>query len=440
MVSTLNLDDEDDFGGDAPGSQTSTKRSDGKRKFGDLDEEEEDVFGRKLEKAKKREAAFIVTFAKREQEIADLKSAVRDLKTQLRPPSMQFSMEGKSKKRLAMVATATNAPTSQPVLSTPIEQVESSMPTKVKRKTLCAKHLWTKQEDAALVDCLVELSKDSVWKSENGFRTGYLLHLEKLMAAKVPSSNLKATPHIESRYKLLKRQFHAIKEMLNHSSGFGWNDAEKCIIVTKDVFSDWVKSHPAAIGLRNKEFPHLDDLMFVWGKDCAIGASAKYPTDAVEEINLCDEEADTFEYEIDEQIEDHEDKESVRDEIKKFEILDSSVCPSSKKSTTRKKKGKSDDVLGDLVGEIHKYITTVMEANEEMKGISTYFKKQTECSDRKMRIYDELMELSDFSQEEIMDVGENILKDEYKVDNFFALPKTFRRDYVVKQLSEIKPK
>ncbi|KAG6466316.1 hypothetical protein ZIOFF_075926 [Zingiber officinale] len=175
MTSTLNLDDEDDFGGDVPGSQSSTKHSDGKRKFGDLDEEEEDLFGRKgkpkieesgpgmttgmilslreslqnckdnlassqqelevakseiqkwhsafqyrpatptgmspepglvltylqnlksseeslkeqLEKAKKREAAFIVTFAKREQEIADLKSAVRDLKTQLRPPSMQ---------------------------------------------------------------------------------------------------------------------------------------------------------------------------------------------------------------------------------------------------------------------------------------------------------------------------------------------------------------
>ncbi|KAM0944196.1 putative WTAP/Mum2 family protein [Dioscorea sansibarensis] len=42
-----------------------------------------------LERAKKREAAFIVTLAKREQEIADLKSAVRDLRTQLRPPSMQ---------------------------------------------------------------------------------------------------------------------------------------------------------------------------------------------------------------------------------------------------------------------------------------------------------------------------------------------------------------
>ncbi|ONK81275.1 uncharacterized protein A4U43_C01F27300 [Asparagus officinalis] len=172
MASKPQIDDEDDFGGDYPGSG---RRSGDKRAFGDFDEEEDDVFGsnkkgkkaeeaagattgmilslreslqnckdnlatcqaeleaaqseikkwhsafqngpaapagttpepglvvtylqnlkssedslkEKLEKAKKREAAFIVTYAKREQEIADLKSAVRDLKKQLRPPSVQ---------------------------------------------------------------------------------------------------------------------------------------------------------------------------------------------------------------------------------------------------------------------------------------------------------------------------------------------------------------
>ncbi|KAF7806052.1 FKBP12-interacting protein of 37 kDa-like [Senna tora] len=49
----------------------------------------EESFREQLEKAKKKEAAFIVTFAKREQEIAELKSAVRDLRAQLKPPSMQ---------------------------------------------------------------------------------------------------------------------------------------------------------------------------------------------------------------------------------------------------------------------------------------------------------------------------------------------------------------
>ncbi|KAG6476592.1 hypothetical protein ZIOFF_065837 [Zingiber officinale] len=276
--------------------------------------------------------------------------------------------QGKSQKSLKGVTTAKDIPTSQPVLLSPTELVESSMPMKVKRKTHSTKHLWTKQEDVALVDCLVELSKDLAWKSENGFRTGYLLHLEKLMAAKVPSSNLKATPHIESRYKLLKRQFHAINEMINHSSGFGWNDVLKCITASKDVFDDWVKSHPAAIGLRNKKFPHLDDLMFVWGKDRATGAGAETPADAVEEINLCNEETDTFECEIDEHAEFHNDEEYVREEPKKSEMeTQDSVCPSNKKATARKKKRKSDDVLGDLVGEIGKYVTVITEANEEMK-------------------------------------------------------------------------
>ncbi|XP_061360393.1 FKBP12-interacting protein of 37 kDa-like [Gastrolobium bilobum] len=49
----------------------------------------EESLREQLEKAKKKEAAFIVTFAKREQEIAELKSAVRDLKAQLKPASMQ---------------------------------------------------------------------------------------------------------------------------------------------------------------------------------------------------------------------------------------------------------------------------------------------------------------------------------------------------------------
>ena len=37
-----------------------------------------------------------------------------------------------------------------------------------------------------------------------------------------------------------------------------------------------------------------------------------------------------------------------------------------------KKKGKNDDVLSDLVGEIHEHVTAFKEANKEIKRISTY--------------------------------------------------------------------
>ncbi|KAI3765864.1 hypothetical protein L2E82_15910 [Cichorium intybus] len=171
MASHPHIDDDDDFDGDFPGTDHA-RRTGTKRSFGDLDDEEDDIFGSKkanskteetapgvatgmilslreslqsckdnlatcqseleatkseiqkwhsafqnesfittepknavtflqnlksseetlrdqLEKAKKKEAAFIVTIAKREQEISDLKSAVRDLRSQLKPPSMQ---------------------------------------------------------------------------------------------------------------------------------------------------------------------------------------------------------------------------------------------------------------------------------------------------------------------------------------------------------------
>ncbi|XP_022968876.1 FKBP12-interacting protein of 37 kDa-like isoform X1 [Cucurbita maxima] len=175
MASHGHLEEDDDFGGDFTGTHNN-RHSGNKRGFGDLEDEEDDLFGSKkanakveetapgvatgmilslreslksyedtlttcrteleiakseiqkwitsfqnenfipagaspepkfvisflqslkfseeslrdqLEKAKKKEAAFIVTFAKREQEIAELKAAVRDLKAQLKPPSMQ---------------------------------------------------------------------------------------------------------------------------------------------------------------------------------------------------------------------------------------------------------------------------------------------------------------------------------------------------------------
>ncbi|KAL4026604.1 hypothetical protein IC575_015040 [Cucumis melo] len=95
-----------------------------------------------------------------------------------------------------------------------------------------------------------------------------------MMAFKILCSNIHAST-IDSRIKLMKRMFHDLEMRGPNCSGFGWNDEKKCIVAEKEVFDDWVKSHPAAKGLLNKSFVHYDELSYVFGKDRATGGRAE---------------------------------------------------------------------------------------------------------------------------------------------------------------------
>ena len=101
------------------------------------------------------------------------------------------------------------------------------------------KRQWSPQEDSKLVECLVELAA-TPWKCENGtFKPGYTKQLERMNNEKLPSCGLKASPHIESRVKVLKKHYFAIVEMMGPAaSGFGWNDKDKMIVVEKEIFKE----------------------------------------------------------------------------------------------------------------------------------------------------------------------------------------------------------
>ena len=91
-------------------------------------------------------------------------------------------------------------------------------------------------------ECLLELIGDVKWKADHGFKPGFTAKLEELMEKKLPGCGIRTSPHIESRYKTLRRQYRAIADMLGpNASGFGWNDNEKMVVVEKQIFEDWVK-------------------------------------------------------------------------------------------------------------------------------------------------------------------------------------------------------
>ncbi|PIN08321.1 hypothetical protein CDL12_19102 [Handroanthus impetiginosus] len=157
------------------------------------------------------------------------------------------------------------------------------------------KRKWKYEEDAKLVEALLDMVNLGNYKAENGFKPGYLNYVEERMQLSLPNSGLKAWPHIESRVKTLKKDFHIIYDMLNgpHTSGFGMDPIKKCITAEKPVWDAYLQSHPTHLTWQNKPFPFYDDLLLIFGKDRAIGSNAEGPGDMMEEIQLEESNNDT---------------------------------------------------------------------------------------------------------------------------------------------------
>ncbi|KAI3732231.1 hypothetical protein L1987_63430 [Smallanthus sonchifolius] len=82
------------------------------------------------------------------------------------------------------------------------------------------------KEDEKLVASMLDvLNSGSNYKSDNGFKPGFINAVEQQLAILLPGAGIKAKPHIESRIKTMKSDWSAVHDMLswNNTSGFGWD-------------------------------------------------------------------------------------------------------------------------------------------------------------------------------------------------------------------------
>lgn len=80
---------------------------------------------------------------------------------------------------------------------------------------------WSLREEEVLLDCLKELLATG-WKSDNGFRAGYVNKLEELLRGHFPSANIRANPHIVSKLTGWKKNYGSLSSILARS-GVGFN-------------------------------------------------------------------------------------------------------------------------------------------------------------------------------------------------------------------------
>ncbi|MFQ6624385.1 hypothetical protein Gotur_003764, partial [Gossypium turneri] len=153
------------------------------------------------------------------------------------------------------------------------------------------KRKWVPKEDAALISCMVNLHNVGTFNADTRFKAGYLNELEKMLEKALPNAMLKAKPNIESRIRLLKRDWSIVYDMLNgqNNSGFGWDEHRQLVVAEDAAWNSYLNSHKEAGQFRHHSFPYYEQLTAIYAQDRATGKDAQTAAYVIEEINVQDD-------------------------------------------------------------------------------------------------------------------------------------------------------
>ncbi|PON33722.1 Myb/SANT-like domain containing protein [Parasponia andersonii] len=187
------------------------------------------------------------------------------------------------------------------------------------------------------------------YRCDNGsFKPGTNLIIEKALTNIFPTYGIKANPHIDSKMKVLRKQYSIVYDMLS-KSGFGWNDVKKCVKVdSEEVWQSYVQHHKEAEGWKGRVFPLYENLMNIYGTDRANGQGAESLADMVEDINR------------NHVIDDMGDEE---------ESLNQTSSTNSTSSSRRKRKKPSDNISEELGKLVESFDKMMEKSNEQVEKI-----------------------------------------------------------------------
>ncbi|KAH9722638.1 DDE Tnp4 domain-containing protein [Citrus sinensis] len=188
---------------------------------------------------------------------------------------------------------ALNKPTSLKVPA----GMESGGPSHTTGNKTGLRRAWTKDKEEAMLNILDAVVANGGRADNDTFKSRSYKYIENELEKLLPGSGLKVYPHIDSKIRIWRKSYGVIFDMLN-TSGFGWNEARKCVVVDSDeVWRSYMESHKDASNWRDKPFPYYERLANIFGKVRATGSSAETPNDMAnaalqEEINDDDNEID----------------------------------------------------------------------------------------------------------------------------------------------------
>ncbi|KZV51536.1 hypothetical protein F511_05852 [Dorcoceras hygrometricum] len=147
---------------------------------------------------------------------------------------------------------------------------------------------WSPREEDVLISALKDIITKG-WKSENGFKPGYLSLLESSMNASIPGTDLRGNPHINSKVHVWKKTYATLVTLLG-KSGVGWNDTDNTVDATDETWDTIIKTDSTFRSMRYKQWTHYPDWCEIFGNDRATGEHSQTFQNALNDVlNLNDD-------------------------------------------------------------------------------------------------------------------------------------------------------
>ncbi|KAG6415563.1 hypothetical protein SASPL_122976 [Salvia splendens] len=269
-----------------------------------------------------------------------------------------------------------------------------------------SRRCWSAREEAAFISTLKELNANK-WKADNGYWAGYLTRLAETIRREIPTSDIRAHPHVYSKVTTWKRNYSSLVAMMNRS-GVGFNNnGDFKIDCSDEQWAQIVQDRSA--GLRVCDTP--DAVNKIYGKATSSNAnSGTSPHMTLEELFPDEMYADGV---LPEMVD---------------ESRPSTEVPAATVVNKAPKKRKTDDKM-DRVLQLMNQIRE--DTNERLKEISTRIGYEFYLSTKRTEVFEQLNGIPGLTLKQQFYISKKLVKEPEIMDLFRGLPEVSRPAFVL---------
>ncbi|KAG6427767.1 hypothetical protein SASPL_112014 [Salvia splendens] len=301
-----------------------------------------------------------------------------------------------------------------------------------------SRRMWTIREEEILAATLLDLVARG-WKSDNGFRAGYLQKIENDIRAEFPNTDIKGTPHVTSRLQAWKKSYTSLCKILGRT-GVGFNnDGEYKIDCDNEQWVQIVQADKNARFMRTKSWPLWETWKCIFGKDRASGGGAEDLQAAAvrqrEKVTAASNTHENSELPLSEDFPIHEtDPVAEHMEQNDFSSGNNERVTATTKSGGRKRKStSSDDALLDFLGNLH------ADTNARLEVIAARIGYEFDLGKARQEVVDKLETVDGLTLDERYDLCDILSKNSEWMEVFIGMPPNARLGYLKRFLKPSNP-